>query len=124
MGAGITNNKTPRKMTMLAAEVQCLRHNKYGSTAMGKTLIAVASANMLPEAHARPCCSHQKPRSIMASSTRLGWPRSNISNTNDIVRTDGSAAIHGSGALPNPVMAFESCAVIHHAATLSNDNPR
>jgi hypothetical protein len=85
---------------------------------MGKTLIAVANANMPPETHGRRCCKNQNPSSIIASRTRLGWPRSNISKTKEIVAIAGSAASHGPGTRPDPVIAFESCAVIHHAAAL------
>ena len=106
---------------MLNAAAQRRRHSRYGSTATGKTLIAVASANMLPAAHGRPFCSHQNPSSIIASRTRLGWPRSNMSNTNVTVMKPGSAASHGPAILSDPVIALESWLVIHHAAALRND---
>src|ERR1700733_14380992 len=109
---------------MLAALTHCLRHSRYGSTATGKTLIAVASANMLPAIHGRSCCSSQNPYSIIASSTRLGWPRSNMSNTKDIVTKPGSAHSHGPGVRAEPVIALEKAAVIHHAAAFSADRHR
>src|SRR3954453_15949578 len=124
IGAGTRNRKTPVNATMLAAAAQCRRHTRYGSTATGKTFIARPTANMLPAPHGRPCCSHQNPNSIIASSTRFGWPRSNMSNTNVMVTKPGNAASHGPGILPKPVIAFESWLVIHHAAALSNDRHR
>src|SRR3954471_22270137 len=103
---------------MLAADDQRLRHT---STATGKTLIAVASANMLPAIHGRSCWSNQKPNSIIASNKRLGCPRSNMSKTNEIVTKPGSANNQGPGVRPKPDMACENCAVIHHAAALTAD---
>ena len=86
--------------------------------------MAVASANMLPAIQPRWSRSSQKPYSISASSTRLGWPRSNMSNTKVTVTKPGSASSHGPGLRPDPVIACENCAVIHHATTLSNDRQR
>ena len=106
---------------MLASDDHRRRHTRYGNTATGKTLIAVASANMLPAIHGRSCCSNQNPNSIMAKRTRFGCPRSNISNTEDIVTKPGRANSHGPGVRPDPVIALENCAVIHHATTLSAD---
>ena len=39
-----------------------------------------------------------------------------MSKTNVTVTIPGNAASHGPGVLPAPVIAFESCAVSHHAA--------
>jgi len=36
----------------------------------------------------------------------------------------GNAANHGSATLPDPVIALESCAVIHHATALRTDKHR
>jgi len=57
----------------------------------------------------------------MASRMRLGCPRSNMSKTNVTVTIAGSAASHGPGLLSDPLIAFESCAVIHHAVALRMD---
>jgi hypothetical protein len=115
------NRNTPRNTTMPAMAAHCLRQIRYGNTATGKTLIAVASANMLPAVHGRPCCSSQNPNSIKASRTRFGCPRSNMSNTKVIVTKPGSANSHGPGVRPEPAIACESCAVIHHATALKSD---
>src|SRR5665213_3062485 len=86
--------------------------------------MAVASANMLPAIHGRFCCSSQKPYSITASRTRLGWPRSNMSKTNVIVTNPGSANNQGPGIFPEPVIALDNCPVIHQATTLNADRHR
>ena len=41
--------------------------------------------------------------------------------TKEIVTIAGNAANHGSGTLPDPVIALESCAVIHQATALRTD---
>ncbi len=115
------NRKTIMKTSMLAAVDHCLRHSRYGNTATGKTLIAVASANMFPAIHGRACCSSQKPYSMMANRTRLGWPRSNMSKTKVTVRNAGSANSQGPGIRPEPVIALDSCAVIHQATMFNSD---
>ena len=44
-----------------------------------------------------------------------------MSKTKVMVTKPGSASSHGPGFRPDPVIACENCAVIHHATTLSND---
>ena len=44
-----------------------------------------------------------------------------MSNTNVMVTKPGSANSHGPGILPDPVIALENCAAIHHATMLSSD---
>ena len=83
--------------------------------------MAVASANMLPAIHGRACCNSQKPYSIIASSIRLGWPRSNWSKMKVMVAKLGSANSHGPGIRPDPVIALDNWPTIHHAAALSSD---
>src|SRR6516164_20937 len=120
-GAGTTNRNTQRQIAMLATVVHWRRQTRYGSTAAGKTLIAAASANMLPAIQGFSCCSNQNPKSISARRTRFGCPRSNMSKTEVMVRTPGSANNSGPGRLPEPVIAFENCPVIHHATQFSSD---
>src|SRR3984893_12099249 len=76
---------------------------------------------MLPAIQGRPCCSSQNPNSIIASRTRLGCPRSNMSNTNVTVTKPGSANSHGPGIRPDPVIALENCALIHQATALNSE---
>ena len=47
-----------------------------------------------------------------------------MSNTKVMVTKPGSASSHGPGLRPDPVIACENCAVIHHATTLSNARQR
>ena len=42
-----------------------------------------------------------------------------MSKVNEIMMTEGSATSQGFTTLSSPVMALESCAVIHHAVTFS-----
>ena len=44
-----------------------------------------------------------------------------MSNTNVTVTKPGSANSHGPGVRPDPVIALENCAVIHHATALKAD---
>src|SRR5438445_4311366 len=76
---------------------------------------------MLPAIQGRSCWSSQKPYSISASSTRFGCPRSNMSNTKVTVTMPGNANRNGPGILPDPVIAFENCPVIHQATTFRSD---
>ena len=79
---------------------------------------------MLPAIQGRPCCSNQNPISIIASRSRFGCPRSNMSNTKVMVMKPGNANSQGPGVRPDPVIAFENCAVIDHAAALRTDRHR
>ena len=47
-----------------------------------------------------------------------------MSKTKVMVTKPGSANSHGPGVRPDPVIALESCAVIHHATTFSSDRQR
>ena len=68
--------------------------------------------------------SSQKPYSIIASSIRFGWPRSNMSNTKVTVTIPGSASSQIPGLRPDPAIACDSCAVIHQATTFKSDRQR
>ena len=47
-----------------------------------------------------------------------------MSKTKEIVTKPGSANSQGPGILPDPVIAFDNCAVIHHATAFKNDRHR
>ena len=47
-----------------------------------------------------------------------------MSKTNVTVAKAGSANSHGPGIFPEPVIALENCAVIHHATALNADRHR
>ncbi len=47
-----------------------------------------------------------------------------MSNTKVTVTIPGNASSQTPGLRPDPVIACENCAVIHHATTLTNDRHR